>query len=452
MERIYVDFFRELLKNSGQLSSYVDALYEGDEYSEDDLNHIFGVLKKEGLIVCNYADNRAWVHSITFTGKHFFDVPKLPRLAELIDESDEIEKMFHAVGVGAASVETIYDVQAFQDWLQEINLELRAIHDRTKDHFIWETLNSISKPMNGWNDRQVFAEIKGKLKAIRRNIDKYYPHETENDEGMIDSRMEKQPKVFISHSSKDRDYVAQIVNLLDGMGLDQTQVFCSSLPGYGIPIDTNIFDYLRSQFLEFDLHVFFVHSENYYKSPISLNEMGAAWALKNTVTSILLPGFGFDQMTGVVNNQSISIKLDGQLIELQDKLNQLYAKVVSEFHITKKADIIWQQKRYSFIDEIARISGTDNRKSALISDDALKLLKEAATDPSGQVLKSSDLSNGTSIQGGRTVMNANSTPRESARWIAALEELLNAGLLLKADSKGAVFQVSDAGYKYIDEQ
>ena len=49
-------------------------------------------------------------------------------------------------------------------------------------------------------------------------------------------------------------------------------------------------------------------------------------------------------------------------------------------------------------------------------------------------------------------MNVNSTPRESARWIAALEELLTAGLLSKVDSKGAVFQVTDVGYKYIDEQ
>ena len=180
--------------------------------------------------------------------------------------------------------------------------------------------------MNGWNDKQIFAEIKGKLKAIRKNIDKYYPGEqTGNQEEQEQAVMtDKKPKIFISHSSKDVAYVAQIVNLLDGMGLNQTQVFCSSLPGYGIPIDTNIFDYLRDQFLEYDLHVIFIHSENYYMSAVSLNEMGAAWALRSAVTSILLPGFGFEKMTGVVNNQSIAIKLDGQQLELQDKLNQLY--------------------------------------------------------------------------------------------------------------------------------
>lgn len=362
MEQIYIDFFHKLLEESASLSQYVDSLYAGNDYTEEDLNHIFGVLKKEGLIVCNYADNRAWVHGITFTGQHFFDKDNhnKTRLAELIDKTDEIEKKFHAVGYGATKVRIIYDIQDFQNWLQEINLELREIHDRTNDHFILETLDCINKPMNGWNDKQIFAEIKGKLSAIKRNIAKYYPEESRICETAIIGRgaelIEQKPKIFISHSSKDVAYVTLIVNLLDGMGLNQTQVFCSSLPGYGIPIDTNIFDYLRSQFLEHNLHVIFIHSENYYRSPVSLNEMGAAWAFRNTVTSILLPGFAFSQMTGVVNNQSIAIKLDGELTEVQDKLNQLYGKVIAEFGLTKKADIIWQQKRDSFIKEIQQLS------------------------------------------------------------------------------------------------
>ncbi len=289
-------------------------------------------------------------------------------LISLIDSVDNIERLFHPVGGnGMPTVDTIYDVQEFQDWLQEVHLELRDIYDRTKDYFVWETLNDFSKGMNGWNDKQIFVKIKGKLKAIRKNIDKYYSNESatalEVKEKAVMS--DKKPKIFISHSSKD---VAQIVNLLDGMGLNQTQVFCSSLPGYGIPIDTNIFDYLRDQFIEYNLHVIFIHSDNYYMSAVSLNEMGAAWALKTMVTSILLPDFGFEKMTGVVNDQSIAIKLDGQQFELQDKLNQLYDKVVSEFGLTKKADIIWQQKRDSFIKDVLQIGNGEVKASGLSSE------------------------------------------------------------------------------------
>ena len=371
----------------------------------------------------------------------------------LIDSIDEIEKLFHTVGGnGMPTVDTIYDVQAFQDWFQEVHLELQDIHDRTKDHFIWEALTDFNKKMNGWNDKQIFSEIKGKLKAIRKNIGKYYPDGLEKNQEIKEQKtmVDKIPKIFISHSSKDKAYVTQIVTLLDGMGLNQTQVFCSSLPGYGIPIDTNIFDFLRNQFLEYNLHVIFVHSDNYYMSPISLNEMGAAWALKSTVTSILLPGFGFEKMTGVVNNQAIAIKLDGQKLELQDKLNQLYDKIVSEFGLVRKADIIWQQKRDAFIKDIQQAKSEASEKLKL-SPEADKLLRTAASDPSGQILKTTDLSTGTSIQGGSTVMNGEISQRESAKWIAALDDLLKAALVSQVDAKGQVFAVTDAGYKFLED-
>ena len=373
-------------------------------------------------------------------------------LIALIDSVDDIEKLFHPVGGnGMPTVDTIYDVQEFQDWLQEVHLELRDIHDRTNDHFIWETLNVFNRGMNGWNDKQIFAEIKGKLKAIRKNIDRYYPDEptaTRLLEKEQTQMADKKPKIFISHSSKDVGYVAKVVNLLDGMGLDQTQVFCSSLPGYGIPIDTNIFDYLRDQFLEYNLHVIFIHSDNYYQSPVSLNEMGAAWALKSAVTSVLLPGFGFEKMTGVVNNQAIAIKLDGAELELKDKLNQLYDKIVEEFGVTKKADIIWEQKRDAFIAEVRQVGAAVTSND--LSEDAERLLNVAASDAAGQILKTSDLSTGTSVRGGSIVMNEGASQRESARWVAALDELIKAGFVVQADKKGQVFQVTDGGYKHTE--
>lgn len=340
MDRLCVDFFRKLLDNADDLSGYVDSLYGGSEYSEEDLNYLFGVLKNNGLISCLYADNRAWVHSITFTGKHYFDQAQ-------------------------------------------------------------------------------------------------------------DNMLEKQPKIFISHSSKDVEYVAQIVNLLDGMGLNQTQVFCSSLPGYGIPIDTDIFDYLRAQFLEYDLHVIFLHSDNYYRSPISLNEMGAAWALRRTVTSILVPGFSYERMTGVVNNMSVSIKLDMQRLELQDKLNQLHDKIVDEFKLTKKADIIWQQKRDLFISRVQDL-GISKSVYSNLSSEADKMLKTAANDPSGMIMRISNLS-AILVQAGETVMNENSTQRESAKWIDALQELVRMGFVEQSNSKGDLFRITNAGYKYTEQ-
>ena len=107
-------------------------------------------------------------------------------------------------------------------------------------------------------------------------------------------------------------------------------------------------------------------------------------------------------MTGVVNRDSISIKLDMPELELKDKLNQLYDKIVKEFDMTKKADIIWEQKRDSFIKEVQQAAMKNDEKPKL-SEDAIKLLDAAAEHDTGQVPKTSDLTNGTSIQGGMTV-------------------------------------------------
>lgn len=272
----------------------------------------------------------------------------------LIAQMEAIEAKFHGVpptkGFSMPSLRVIHDVSEFQAWIQQVQIELQEIVDRTEDQFAIDTLHCAKARYDGWNDAKHFSALKGKLNAMEQRIDKYYANG-----GVAEMATEKQPKIFISHSSRDKEYVSKLVELLEGMGLDQTQVFCSSLPGYGIPIDTDIFDHLRNQFLSYDLHVFFIHSKNYYQSAVSLNEMGAAWALKTEYSSLLLPGFEFREMTGVVNSQTIAIKLDNDEAEVKDKLNQLYAKLITEFGLTRKADIIWEQKRDRFIKEVKEV-------------------------------------------------------------------------------------------------
>ncbi len=282
------------------------------------------------------------------------------RIEYLINKIDYIEGLFYKDGgYGRAVSEHIHDVPEYQEWIQEVIYELGQIFQQSNDSFIWEAMN-LAKRKNSHTEKVDFLELKGKLKTIKRNLQKYYPDiygKTEmNNETENKDMPKKNAKIFISHSSKDVEYVKKIVNLLDGMGLNNTQVFCSSIPGYGIPIGKDIFEYLREQYEKYDLHVFIIHSINYYNSPISLNEMGAAWVLRNEATSILLPGFGYTDMKGIVGNREISIKLDEGETALKDRLNQLYDKITNEFDITKKADIIWEQKRDTFIKEIRELN------------------------------------------------------------------------------------------------
>ena len=378
-------------------------------------------------------------------------------LLNLIERIEEIEKCFRNVGgfSGIPSVEQIYDIQEFQNWIHELKFELQDIVDRTGDTFVNDTLVAVSVNFNGWNDRKDFNKIKAKLAVIKKNIRKYY--DTDGNKSEVIEMHNKKPKIFISHSSNDKYYVREIVDLLDYFGLNQTHVFCSSLPGYDIPINKNIFDFLLEQFEEFNLHIMFIHSHNYYLSPISLNEMGAAWALKNNYTSFLLPGFGFNEMKGVVNSSNIAIKLDNDETEVKDKLNQLYDMVVGEFGLIKKPAINWEQKRNSFLQKIIRINQDRASKTSAqdinpsISAEAIKLLELVANDSAGQILKISDLS-GIEIQVGQISINEKGNHRDTVLWESVLDELVSIGLLKQVDAKGQVFQITNSGYIFLEKR
>lgn len=304
------------------------------------------------------------------------------RFLELVGQMSTIEEEFHqdpsVPGLCVPSVPEIYDVQDFKIWIQAVRLEVQEIIDQTDDEFAKDTMKALSKSFNGWNDRSDFDEIKGRLLAMKGQVDKYY-------EGSANPAAPELPKVFISHSSKDKKYVEYIVSLLDDMGLNSTQIFCSSLPGYDIPLNENIFDYLRRQFQDFNLHLIIVHSDNYYRSAVCLNEMGAAWVHRNTCTSLLLPGFGFSQMVGVVNKDTTAIKLDGDVLEIKHKLNQLYDVMVEEFSLTKKTDILWEKKRDSFIESVRKLA---EEASADAEETAASEPRHEKTDSDIEMLES----------------------------------------------------------------
>ena len=164
----------------------------------------------------------------------------------------------------------------------------------------------------------------------------------------------KSPMVFISHSSNDKEFAEALVVLLEDIGFDNTNLFCSSVDGYGIGLSQDIFDTLWNLFNEHDLYVIFIHSPRYYKSPVSLNEMGAAWILKTDFCSFLTTDMDYSNMKGVVNGNAISIKVDGsdapaRLTELKDKLLQIFN--ISNIDSTK-----WERKRQAFLNKVQAIN------------------------------------------------------------------------------------------------
>lgn len=373
------------------------------------------------------------------------------RLLELIDQIDTVKSHFktsRASTIGFPVTSTIYNSPEFAEWSQALQFELQEIYDHTHDKFIWSTLVIIEQGFNGWKDKKSFADLSGKLHAIQENIDKYYPAETSENSYMmgVETTKMKTPKIFISHSSKDEKYVSSLVDLLCDIGLNAEHIFCSSVPGYGIPLDQDIYDFLKLQFQEHDLHVFFILSDNYYDSPACLNEMGATWILQTNYTSILLPDFEFRKIDGAINPRKIAIKLDGAQDDLKERLGQLKDNLIAEFGLPNLPSVRWEKKRDEFISKLQTRSFEVEIK---ISSKAIELLSIACKNPNGEIIKSRCFS-GTSITAGEIEFVHSQERKEVAEWEAALKELQVFGLVETMGAKGEIYEVTKAGYDYIE--
>lgn len=176
------------------------------------------------------------------------------------------------------------------------------------------------------------------------------------EEGAI--KMEKQKKIFISHSSKDEEYVLEFVKLLEFMGISEEEIVCSSIPPYCVDSDVNLYQWLAEQFQNYDLYVFYMLSHNYYSSADCLNEMGAGWVTKQKWDAVLLPGFEFDEIKGCIDSKQIGIKLDGKNREILNyRLYELKKKLEQEFELRKIGEVKWERMRDDFLRRIDEIAG-----------------------------------------------------------------------------------------------
>lgn len=174
----------------------------------------------------------------------------------------------------------------------------------------------------------------------------------------------KNHKLFISHSSKDTDYVEAFVGLLELLGLRDEEIICSSIPPYCIPLGNKVYDWLVNEFQHSNLHVVYAFSEDYYASAASLNEMGAAWAIKHKWTGILLPDFQFDQLDGCIDKTQISIKLDDPDIRtLKFRLGEFKDEIIKEFNLRSMSEATWERQRDNFLDKITDIAEKRTRKN-----------------------------------------------------------------------------------------
>lgn len=92
---------------------------------------------------------------------------------------------------------------------------------------------------------------------------------------------------------------------------------------------------------------------------------------------------------------------------------------------------------------------TETRHS--LSYDAKILLKEASKDAAGEIVKVGFVGGGFTIQTNGQQLNKDYSPRTTAKWLAAMDELLNYDLITSAGYEAEIFHITDKGYRVADE-
>lgn len=219
----------------------------------------------------------------------------------------------------------------------------------------------------------IVDETIGVLKAnpycVEEFEDKIQVQKQGNVSAQNHASMIQSPKVFISHKTEDANYAKEIISMLVTLGVKHNDIFCSSVPGHGIPFGKSIIDSLRTQFDSYKLFVIFIHSPRYYNSAISLNEMGAAWILKSRHCSFLTKDCSYDMLKGVINSDEIAFKAGQESTE--HLLHDFRKDIVEFFSLDPTSDAVWDSTKKDFIDRVKAFSYDDIRSDREILSNKL---------------------------------------------------------------------------------
>lgn len=150
-------------------------------------------------------------------------------------------------------------------------------------------------------------------------------------------------KIFISHSSKDEKIIISFIThvLRLGCGLQPDDIIYTSLESMGGKTGEDIRNYLKVYLKNCD-YVFFMISDNYRKSSICLNEMGAAWVLDKKVKPLLFPKMNFTDLGWLYEISK------GAILNNESALDDLRDELLTEYHLIKsiKTSDWTVQKKY----------------------------------------------------------------------------------------------------------
>jgi len=234
----------------------------------------------------------------------------------------------------------------YDKWMNSIKIFAQR---NLKEHELYENIIK-AYSIRSSNSLTALDDMLGYLETIYSD-DEFFIDDALRISGEIMSD-KNQNVIFISHKSDDKKYGHAIAKLFRGLGVKNEQLIYTTHPLHKIPLNKNIYEYLKSR-LSSNTYMIFLLSDIYFTSSPCLNEMGAAWLVHSDYTIIFVPGFDFQNKKFIecaLDNKQMGISLDGSEMFKQGTI-ELRDKIISMFDLSVD-DSSWQYLFDEFISEI----------------------------------------------------------------------------------------------------
>ena len=155
-------------------------------------------------------------------------------------------------------------------------------------------------------------------------------------------------KIFISHSSEDKELVLLFVNLLtQGFHIDNNEIFCTSMDN-SLRVGEDFIKSIKEELRDSEIVIFLI-TPNYIASKFCIMEMGAAWAYKNNIVPIIVPPLDFN----VLNDTPMKTIQALILNNGEELFNRLYSHILVEKQIIARLDFM---QEHELFDKIKRFT------------------------------------------------------------------------------------------------
>lgn len=208
--------------------------------------------------------------------------------------------------------------------------DIVAIRYCLKELVEWYLINITAIYANDYvYDKKDHDRNKDIIEKIEKDMRTYELSTTDLN---INDQFTRDPIIFLSHKSDDKQYGDALEKLIVGLGVKNSQLIYTSHPLHKIPLDEDIYDYLRNHF-KTKVFMIILWSDKYLESPACLNEMGAAWVTQSDYTNIFVPTFSFGNPKFhecAVDTRKMGALLNGDehcrasMIEFKNKIQELF--------------------------------------------------------------------------------------------------------------------------------